>query len=107
MLKELGVNAIRFAHNPHSPEVLDLCDRMGFLVIDEMYDKWETKWNAAAGSIDMEEHWEEELANFIKRDRNHPSVVLWSVGNETVEQLEDPARGVEIYQDLMQLVQFE
>ncbi len=103
-LKELGVNALRLAHNPHAPGVLDLCDQMGFLVIDEMYDQWEMKWHADAWNMDIDKHWDEEMANFIKRDRNHPSVVLWSVGNETVEQLKDPARGVETYRYLMQLV---
>ena len=104
LLKELGVNAVRLAHNPHAPEVLDLCDQMGFLVIDEMYDKWEIKWRAARDETSFEENWETDLANFIKRDRNHPSVVLWSVGNETVEQLDDPERGVERYTNLMELV---
>jgi len=104
LLKELGVNAVRLAHNPHAPGVLDLCDQMGFLVINEMYDKWEIKWRAARDETSFEENWETDLANFIKRDRNHPSVVLWSVGNETVEQLDDPERGVEIYTNLMELV---
>ncbi len=87
VLKELGVNAVRLAHNPHAPGMLDLCDKMGIMVIDEMYD-----------------HWESDLANFIRRDRNHPSVILWSVGNETMEQLHKPRRGVEIYNNLMDLV---
>jgi beta-galactosidase len=104
VLKELGVNAVRLAHNPHAPGVLDLCDQMGFLVIDEMYDKWEEPWEASAVNIDMPAHCKTDLANFVKRDRNHPSVVLWSVGNETVEQLEDPERGMEIYRDLAGLV---
>jgi len=104
ILKELGVNALRLAHNPHAPGVLDLCDRMGFLVINEMYDKWETDWPGSATGPGMANHWETDLANFVKRDRNHPSVVLWSVGNETIEQLEDPERGKEIYSDLKQLV---
>ncbi len=104
-LKSLGVNALRLAHNPHAPEVLDLCDRMGFLVIDEMYDKWKMVWNETGAVYNMEENWESDLANFIRRDRNHPSVVLWSVGNETMEQLDNPDQGVKIYRDLMQLVQ--
>jgi beta-galactosidase len=104
MLKELGVNAVRLAHNPHAPEVLDLCDRMGFLVIDEMYDKWEIVWPGSAAGSSMAGQWEAELANFIRRDRNHPSVVLWSMGNETMEQLNDPQRGVEIFREMMQLV---
>jgi beta-galactosidase len=104
ILKELGVNAVRLAHNPHAPEVLDLCDRMGFLVIDEMYDKWELRWHPETDSYPFEERWETDLAGFIRRDRNHPSVVLWSVGNETGEQLSDPAGGAEIYRKLIHLV---
>ncbi len=103
MLKELGVNAIRFAHNPHAPGVLDLCDRMGFLVIDEMYDKWELPWNGQGKPAGFAGTWEADLSNFIRRDRNHPSVILWSLGNEVVEQLDDPARGAEWYQRLIHL----
>lgn len=104
MLKELGVNAIRLAHNPHSPGMLDLCDEMGFMVIDEMYDKWEMDWQSGGFNSDMADNWEEDLAGFIRRDRNHPSVILWSVGNETMEQSHNPERGVEIYSALMKLV---
>jgi len=104
LLKELGVNALRLAHNPHAPEVLDLCDRMGFLVIDEMYDKWEESWNSDNEMVQFASTWEADLRNFIRRDRNHPSVVLWSVGNETMEQLNDPALGVAWYDDLKELV---
>jgi beta-galactosidase len=104
LLKELGVNAIRFAHNPHAPEVLDLCDQMGFLVIDEMYDKWEQSWHGNDDAVRFADTWEEDLTNFIRRDRNHPSVVLWSVGNETMEQLNDPAAGIAWYNNLKSLV---
>ncbi len=104
LLKELGVNALRLAHNPHAPEVLDLCDRMGFLVIDEMYDKWEDSWHGADEVIQFSETWEKDLTNFVRRDRNHPSVVLWSVGNETMEQQRNPVKGVAWYNDLMDLV---
>lgn len=104
-LKELGVNAIRFAHNPHAPEVLDLCDRMGFLVIDEMYDKWEQSWHGNDQAVQFGETWAQDLTNFIRRDRNHPSVILWSVGNETMEQLNDPAAGITWYSTLKDLVQ--
>ncbi len=104
LLKELGVNAIRFAHNPHSPEVLDLCDRLGFLVINEMYDKWEDGRHGNDDLVQFTETWETDLTNFIRRDRNHPSVVLWSLGNETVEQLRNPPKGVAWYNDLMDLV---
>ncbi|MFO7934682.1 MAG: glycoside hydrolase family 2 TIM barrel-domain containing protein [Bacteroidales bacterium] len=103
LLKELGVNAIRFAHNPHSPEVLDLCDRMGFLVIEEMYDKWETGWDGETNDW-FTDTWKTDLANFIRRDRNHPSVILWSVGNEVAEQLEDPVKAVEWYGNMIELV---
>ena len=104
LLKELGVNALRLAHNPHAPEVLDLCDRMGFLVIDEMYDKWEQPWNGAAEDLSLEESWQNDLSNFIRRDRNHPSVILWSLGNETQEQLILPADGISWYSRLKELV---
>ena len=105
LLKELGVNAIRFAHNPHATEVLDLCDQMGFLVIDEMYDKWEESWHGNDDLVRFSETWEKDLTNFIRRDRNHPSVVLWSVGNETMEQLNDPVAGIYWYNTLKDLVE--
>lgn len=104
LLKKLGVNALRLAHNPHAPEVLDLCDRMGFLVVNEMYDKWERPWHMLAVDHDLENNWEHDLSNFIRRDRNHPSVVLWSLGNETVEQLEAPEEGVAWYSKMKDLV---
>lgn len=104
ILKELGVNALRLAHNPHAPGVLDLCDRMGFLVIDEMYDKWEQPWQGAAEDWNLEESWPTDLSNFIRRDRNHPSVILWSLGNETSEQLLIPADGVAMYEKLKEFV---
>ncbi len=106
ILKELGVNAIRFAHNPHAPEVLDLCDKMGFLVINEMYDKWEDSWHGDDDAVKFAGTWETDLSNFIRRDRNHPSVVLWSVGNETMEQLRNPSKGVAWYNNLMDLVNY-
>ena len=105
LLKTLGVNAIRFAHNPHATEVLDLCDQMGFLVIDEMYDKWEQSWHGNDDVVRFAETWEKDLTNFIRRDRNHPSVILWSVGNETMEQLNDPEGAITWYTDMKELVQ--
>lgn len=104
VLKELGVNALRLAHNPHAPEVLDLADQMGFLVIDEMYDKWELTWNSQPDDRNFKDTWQKDLSEFIRRDRNHPSVVLWSLGNETVEQLDDPVAGTEWYSRLKELV---
>lgn len=102
-LKLLGVNALRLAHNPHAPEVLDMCDRMGFLVINEMYDKWEDPWNKSGTDFNFPETWKTDLEYFIRRDINHPSVVLWSLGNETVEQRNNPGDGVEWYTRLAEL----
>jgi len=80
ILKSMGVNAIRTSHNPYSIEFLELCDRMGFVVIDECFDKWHGFRPDGTG-------WRESLQRFLARDRNHPSVVLWSVGNEVGQQL--------------------
>jgi beta-galactosidase len=84
ILKEVGVNAIRTAHNPPAPEFLDLTDRMGFLVMDETFDAWTiAKPNAEQGyHRDFAEWWERDTRDTIRRDRNHPSVVIWSAGNE-------------------------
>jgi beta-galactosidase len=76
-IKEIGCNAIRCSHNPPAPEFLDLCDRMGFLVIDEVFDKWEGK-----DAAHFKKDWRQDLLSTLERDRNHPSIVLWSVGNE-------------------------
>jgi len=82
LLKEMGCNALRTTHNPFSPEFYTMCDTMGFLVMDEAFDGW---WTAKAehdyGNY-FEEWWQKDLGDLIKRDRNHPSVVIWSIGNE-------------------------
>ena len=114
ILKDLGVNAIRFAHNPHAPEVLDLCDRMGFLAFDEIYDKWAMPWqplwapsakiSPKAFAAEFHATWKRDLRDFIDRDRNHPSVVIWSVGNETIEQLRNPEKGVRILDSLVRFI---
>ncbi len=83
-LKRLGCNAIRLAHNPHDAYILDWCDRNGMLVFDEAFDKWEDQFFGEGN--DFEDHWQSSLEAFIRRDRNHPSVFLWSVGNETKQQ---------------------
>ncbi len=86
ILKAMGCNAIRTAHNPPAPEFLDLCDWMGFLVMDEAFDEW-TIGKTEHGYHKYFEQWaERDLVDFIRRDRNHPSVVMWSVGNEVREQ---------------------
>jgi beta-galactosidase len=86
LLKGMGVNAIRTAHNPPAPEFLDLCDRLGFLVMNEAFDEW-THAKVEFGYNQYFDEWgERDLIDFIRRDRNHPSVVLWSLGNEIGEQ---------------------
>ncbi|MBO8131054.1 MAG: glycoside hydrolase family 2 protein [Candidatus Marinimicrobia bacterium] len=80
-LKDMGVNAIRTSHNVQAPELLELCDEMGFLVINEIFDKWDKKADFKP-SMDFYEFAERNVRNFVKRDRNHPCVVIWSVGNE-------------------------
>jgi beta-galactosidase len=86
MMREMGCNAIRISHNPPAPEFLDLCDRMGFLVIDEFVDTW-TRAKKPNGYAKLFKDWSEaDWRAIIRRDRNHPSVILWSTGNEVGEQ---------------------
>jgi len=87
ILKEYGCNAIRCSHNPPSPEFLDMCDSLGFVVIDEIFDKWKGI-NEPSGYYAkyFDEWWQKDLNAMILRDRNHPSVIMWSLGNETTEQ---------------------
>ena len=90
-LREMGCNAIRTSHNPPAPELLDLCDRMGFLVMDELTDTW-TWPKKENGYATLFDQWAlKDLTALIHRDRNHPSVILWSIGNECGEQ-GDPSR---------------
>ena len=86
LLKESGCNAIRTSHNPPAPEFLDLCDRMGFLVMDEAFDEWVHGKNRYSYQIYWKDWHVKDLTAMIWRDRNHPSVVLWSVGNEVFDQ---------------------
>ncbi|MDR1599545.1 MAG: beta galactosidase jelly roll domain-containing protein [Oscillospiraceae bacterium] len=100
-LKAMGCNAIRTSHNPHMPGLYDLCDEMGFLVMDEAFDEWElpkNKWTRGHNVYppshngyyeDFPEWGERDLVDLVRRDRNHPSVVMWSVGNE-VDYPNDP-----------------
>ena len=100
-LKAAGVNAIRMSHNPHLPELYDLCDQLGFLVQDEAFDEWElgknkwiAGWNVGTPGRDgphahFAEWGEADLGNMVLRDRNHPSVILWSIGNE-IDYPNDP-----------------
>ena len=80
LMKEFGMNHIRTSHNPYSEDFLKLCDKYGILVVDELYDKWLTQY--AGGRVDWESLWQKNVPEWVKRDRNHPSVVMWSLGNE-------------------------
>ncbi|UMB62045.1 DUF4982 domain-containing protein [Lutibacter sp. A80] len=82
-LKDMGVNAIRTAHNPQTPIFYDLCDELGMLVMDEIFDGWKKKAKNDYGAHFFDEWWKQDLTDWIKRDRNHPSIVIYSVGNET------------------------
>ena len=103
-LKDMGCNAIRTAHNPQTPIFYDICDELGMLVMDEIFDGWKKKASQDYGMHAFDKWWKQDLTDWLKRDRNHPSVIIWSVGNETrgpvakdiVEQchLLDPTRPV-------------
>ncbi len=80
LLKQFGFNHVRTSHNPYSKSFLDLCDKYGMLVVDELYDKWLTQF--AGGRTEWLNLWQHDIPEFIRRDRNHPSVVMWSLGNE-------------------------
>lgn len=80
LMKSFGYNHIRTSHNPYSEDFMRLCDRYGILVVDELYDKWLTQY--AGGRVEWEAMWQRDVPEWVKRDRNHPSVVLWSFGNE-------------------------
>jgi len=101
VLKAMGTNAIRTSHNPPAPEFLDLCDRMGFLVMAEAFDEW-TSGKVPEGYHRYFAEWSErDLTDFIHRDRNHPSIVLWSAGNEIGEQ--DTPEGVPVLRRLLDI----
>ena len=90
-LKEIGCNAVRCSHNPPSPEFLTICDTLGLLVIDEAFDKWKSGYYEAF----FDECAEKDITDMILRDRNHPSVIVWSIGNEVAEAWLDTDEGVE------------
>ena len=89
ILKGMGCNGIRCSHNPPSPILLDLCDRMGFLVMDEAFDMWRRRKTDRDYARFFDEWYERDLTDLVVRDRNHPSIVLWSIGNEVLEQWSD------------------
>lgn len=104
-LKEAGVNAIRTAHNPVAPEFLDLCDQMGFAVMDETFDTWTAKKpNGEMGyNLHFREWWDKDTRDMVLRDRNHPSIVIYSVGNEIHDDLNN-AEGFKKYKDQQDLI---
>lgn len=91
ILKEFGINAVRCSHNPPSPEFLNYCDSIGLLVIDEAFDKWKSGYYEQF----FEECWQQDISDMVVRDRNHPSVILWSIGNELSEAKRKDNVGVE------------
>ncbi len=98
LLKKNGYNAIRTSHNPPSAEFLDACDRLGMLVIDEAFDIWEHPKNPQDYHLYFREWWKRDLDAMILRDRNHPSVIIWSVGNEVYERAD--SSGIRITKQL-------
>lgn len=102
ILKAMGCNAIRFSHNPPASEMLDLCDEMGFLVIDEAFDMWKKKKNKFDYAKEFTEWHEKDLQAMILRDRNHPSVIAWSIGNEIREQFD--STGITITKVLVDII---
>ncbi|MEH6306890.1 glycoside hydrolase family 2 TIM barrel-domain containing protein [Olivibacter sp. CPCC 100613] len=105
LLKEMGANAIRISHNPPAPEFLDLCDSIGFLVMDEAFDMWRKKKNKFDYSLDFDEWHRQDLTDLIKRDRNHPSIIMWSIGNEIREQFD--STGTALTKELVAIVRSE
>lgn len=106
IMAEMGANAIRTAHNPFEPELLDLTDRLGFLVMDEAFDVWEDGKTALDHHTFFPAWHEQDLRALVRRDRNHPSVVMWSIGNEVLEQY-DRTRGPAWAERLTRIVREE
>jgi len=106
LLREMGVNAIRLAHNPPAKELLELTDRMGFLVVDEIFDSWERKKTPHDFHLIFRDWHEPDMRAFIRRDRNNPSVIMWSIGNEVGEQYTDQ-QGAAIAKTLHDIVKEE
>ena len=102
ILKDMGCNAIRAAHALPAPQFLELCDEMGFLVMDENFDQWAKRKNKYDYHIDFPKWHKKDLEAMVKRDRNHPSVFMWSIGNEIREQFD--STGITIAKDLVKIV---
>jgi len=102
ILKAMGCNGIRTSHNPPAPELLDLCDKMGFIVMDEAFDMWRKKKNKYDYSLDFPQWHARDLEDQVRRDRNHPSVFIWSIGNEIREQFD--STGIAIAKELTGII---
>ncbi|MEQ8473505.1 MAG: beta-galactosidase GalB [Marinoscillum sp.] len=102
ILKEMGVNGVRMAHNPPAEELLDLCDQMGFIVVDESFDEWKKTKAKKGYHLNWDEWHERDLRDMILRDRNHPSIFIWSIGNEIREQFD--STGLTITRELADIV---
>ncbi len=103
IIKELGYQAIRTSHNPVSETFLDLCDRLGLLVLEEAFDTWLKPKTGNDYAIHFRDHWQEDLTAMVRRDRNHPCIFAWSVGNE-IKEMEGSSLGVEIVKNLADCV---
>ncbi len=91
ILRDMGVNAIRSSHNPPAPELLNMCDSMGIMVMDESFDMWRRKKSNGDYARFFDEWHQRDLSDLVKRDRNHPCIIIWSIGNEVLEQWSDAA----------------
>ena len=91
ILRDMGVNAIRSSHNPPAPELLNMCDSMGIMVMDESFDMWRRKKSNGDYARFFDEWHRRDLSDLVKRDRNHPCIIMWSIGNEVLEQWSDAA----------------
>lgn len=101
ILQAMGCNSIRTSHNPPAPELLDLCDKMGFMVMDEVFDMWKKNKTPHDYGLYWDEWYEKDLKDFMLRDRNHPSIISWSIGNEIIEQWD--TSGIRMVQELYHL----
>ena len=104
MLKEMGVNGIRTSHNPPAPELLELADSMGFIVMDEAFDVWKKEKTKFDYHLDWDEWHKRDLEDMVLRDRNHPSVIIWSIGNEVAEQWDNSPEAGKIAKELTAIV---
>jgi beta-galactosidase len=104
ILKAMGVNGLRTSHNPPAPELLDLTDRMGFIVMDEAFDVWKIRKTKYDYHLDFDEWHKRDLEDMVLRDRNHPSIFIWSIGNEVMEQWDKNPSGAVISRNLGAIV---